>query len=194
MVTRASKTKKLALELYGKQYPEIFAGAYAKAANRTMRGVRRESIKRSAQRAKIRPQKILNRLFYFGKGVQATRKKPRARLRVLYADIAMRLLKHRDTRSGGRGRGVNVAGQGNQRNAFTARMPNGYKGIFERTGRGRLPLFEKEVKVRDMIRRVTRRVLRIREARQFPKELKSAIDGTARREAARATRQAKAGK
>jgi len=173
----AKKGKRTALELYSKRYPAAFASSYARAANRTMTGARRDSIRSTGAVFGIRPQKLLNRFFYFGKPLRATRRRLRARMRVLYADFPIKFLRSpTKAQIGPRG--------------FKQTMPGGYESYWQRKGRERLPIVERVLPIRDFVRRITPVNLRRREKTQLPRELANALKGASQREAARANQQA----
>lgn len=176
-VSIAKKGGKLALELYRKRYPAAFASSYARAANRTMAGARRDSMRSTSNAFSIKPQKLMNRFFYFGKPLRATRRRLRARMRVLYADFPIRLLKAPTQAQ------INRSGRNP---GFKATMPGGYTSYWNRIGRSRLKISEVVIPIRDFVRRVTPINLRRREKTQLPRELANALKGASQREAARA--------
>jgi len=176
----AKRGGRTALELYSKRYPAAFASSYARAANRTMTGARRDSMRSTGAVFGIRPQKLLNRFFYFGKPLRATRRRLRARMRVMYADFPIKFLKNPT---------VQQINAGNNP-GFRATMPNGHTGWFHRISRKRLKIFEVVLPIRNFVRRITPINLRRREKTQLPRELANALKGASQREAARANQQA----
>lgn len=176
----AKKGGQLALELYRKRYPDAFASSYARAANRTMAGARRDSMRATSNAFGIKPQKLMNRFFYFGKPLRATRRRLRARMRVLYADFPVKLLRNPSQAQ------INSGSHP----GFQATMPNGHTGFFHRVGRARLKILEVVLPIRNFVRRVTPVNLRRREKTQLPRELATALKGASQRAAAIANQRA----
>lgn len=127
--------------------------AEAATVNEVVRTVNKKTIKHVAKVRRVQQKFVKSRVKVFKK---AKENRPRSRVAVLTLPLLVRKMPHRVTKR----KGV-TAGSHKFPSGFGAVVKNGYKGVFQRTGKARYPIETLKIEIEPRFSRAYQNYLRI---------------------------------